>query len=133
LSSYFMGMKLSTFLNRQDRLIRQVRGGDLLIGALSSTVAALCISLVAAGRRWEVFVPLVFSLVLLGTAARFGARAGMAATLAAGVVFAVFLFSPRGSLRVGVEAERANLFWMMLLGIAFSFFFAPPDSGLHRS
>jgi K+-sensing histidine kinase KdpD len=129
----FMDTKLSAFLSRPDRMIRQLRRSDLLIGTLTSTVAALVISLVAAGRRWEVFVPLMFSLVLLGTAARFGARAGMAATLAATLVFAVFLFSPRGSLRVGIEAERANLVWMMLMGTAFSFFFAPPNSGLRRS
>src|SRR5437899_1189155 len=128
-----MGMKLPALIARQDWDLRRLRCGDLLIGALTSTVAALGISLIAAGRRWEVFVPLIFSLVLLGTAARFGARAGMAATLAASLVFAVFLFSPRGSLRVGIEAERANLVWMMLMGIAVWFFFAPRNSGLRRS
>jgi K+-sensing histidine kinase KdpD len=98
---------------------------DFLIGGLVCAIAALAASLVAAGHSWEVSVPLFFSVVLLLTALRFGARAGILGTLAASLIFAVFLFRPLGSLHVANETARANLVWMLLMGIVFSFLFAP--------
>jgi K+-sensing histidine kinase KdpD len=105
---------------------------DFLIGGLVCAAAALGACFLAAGHPWEVFVPLVFSAVLLLTAMRFGARAGIAGTLLAAVIFAVFLFKPLGKLQVASETARANLVWMLLMGIVFSFLFAPPPSGVRR-
>jgi hypothetical protein len=95
-------------------------------GGLICALAALGASLLAAGHPWNVWVPLAFSAVLLLTARGFGARAGIFGTLAAAFVFAEFLFSPMGSLRVASAAARSNLGWMLLIGIAFSLLFAPP-------
>jgi len=47
-------------------------------------------------------------------------------------VFAAFLFAPTGSVSVANESARANLGWMLLIGIGFSFLFAPPGSGFRR-
>jgi hypothetical protein len=33
---------------------------------------------------------------------------------------------------VADESARGNLGWMMLIGIGFSFLFAPPSSGIRR-
>jgi K+-sensing histidine kinase KdpD len=105
---------------------------DSLLGGVVCAMAALLVSALAAGHSWQVWVPLGFSLVLLLTAWFFGLRAGILGTLLAAAVFAMFLFGPAGSLRVASEAARANLGWMLLIGIAFSLLFAPATSGFRR-
>jgi hypothetical protein len=89
-------------------------------------------SLIAGGYRWQTFVPLVFTLVPLLIALVFGTRAGIIGTLLAATVFAAFLFQPLGRLRVTDAVARANLGWMLLIGVSFSFLFAPPTSGFRR-
>jgi K+-sensing histidine kinase KdpD len=111
------------------RVLRQV---DFLVGAVICMIAALAVSVIAAGHAWQVFVPLFFIAVLALIALLFGARAGILGTLAAALIFAVFLFSPLGKLQVASGSARSNLGWMLLIGIAFSFLFAPPTSGLRR-
>jgi K+-sensing histidine kinase KdpD len=106
---------------------------DSLIGGAVCVTAALAASALAADHSWRVWVPLAFSAVPLLIAWFFGARAGILGTLLAAGVFAFFLFSPVRSIRVADQAARANLGWMMLIGIAFSLLFAPATSGFHRS
>jgi hypothetical protein len=61
----------------------------------------------------------------------FGVRAGLLGTVLAALVFADYLFSPVG-IQVANESARANLGWMLLIGIGFSFLFAPPTSTCRR-
>lgn len=112
------------------RRLRQML--DSLIGALLCAIAAVGISVVALGHSWEAWVPLFFVAILLGISAKFGARAGILGTILAAIVFAGLLFRPFGSIHVRDEAARANLAWMLLLGISFSFLFAPPASSFRR-
>ncbi|HKF21592.1 MAG TPA: DUF4118 domain-containing protein [Candidatus Angelobacter sp.] len=126
-------MKLSDIVeNTESTRLRKLRRLDVMIGGLFCAVAALGSCFLAAGHPWQASVPLVFSAVVLLTAMRFGARAGIAGTLLAAVIFAIFLFKPLGSFRVASETARTNLIWMLLMGIAFSFLFAPPTSGVRR-
>jgi K+-sensing histidine kinase KdpD len=106
---------------------------DAAIGGLVCGIAAVGFSAAAGGHEWKNIVPLVFTAVLLANAALFGSRAGILGTLLAGLIFASFLFAPTGNIQVANEAARANLGWMMLIGIGFSFLFAPPSSGSRRS
>ncbi len=115
---------------RRKRRLHQVL--DSLVGALLSAVAAFVASKVAVGHKWEVFVPLVFVVVLLAISAVFGARAGVLGTIMAALIFATLLFPPTGKLQVGSDTARANLAWMLLLGISFSFLFAPSHSSFRR-
>lgn len=112
--------------SEQFRLLGRV---DSTVGVLVSGVAAGGACAIAAGHSWQTVVPLVFSVVLLVIALVFGVRAGVIGTVLAAMVFAAFLFSPLGSIRVSNVAARANLGWMLLIGMAFSFLFAPPRSG----
>jgi hypothetical protein len=48
------------------------------------------------------------------------------------MIFASLLFNPMGNIQVADEAARGNLGWMTLIGIGFSFLFAPPTSGIRR-
>jgi K+-sensing histidine kinase KdpD len=116
---------------RSSARIPILRRIDSLLGAVVCAMVALLVSALAAGHSWQVWVPLGFSAVLLLTAWFFGLRAGILGTLLAAAVFAIFLFAPEG-LRVGSATARANLGWMLLIGIAFSLLFAPATSGFRR-
>jgi K+-sensing histidine kinase KdpD len=105
---------------------------DAAIGALVCSVAALGTIAAAEGHPWKNMVPLVFAAILVVIAALFGAKAGILSTVLAALFFATFLFGPTGSLAIANESARSNLGWMLLIGIGFSFLFAPPNSGFRR-
>src|SRR5690349_414785 len=105
---------------------------DAAIGGLLCALAAVGFSAAADGHAWKNIAPLIFTAVLLLTAAVFGARAGILGTVLAAMIFAGFLFGPVGSIHVANEPARANLGWMLLIGIGFSFLFAPPSSTIRR-
>ena len=105
---------------------------DAVIGGIICSLAAIGAIAASEGHSWKNMVPLVFTVVLLIIAAFFGAKAGILGTVLAALVFALFLFSPTGNVSVANESARSNLGWMLLIGIGFSFLFAPPSSGLHR-
>ena len=112
--------------------LRTMQIVDAAIGGLLCSIAAIVTSAIATGHPWKSFVPLIFSVVLLLNARLFGARAGLLGTVLAALVFAGFLFSPVGSIQVANDSARANLGWMLLIGIGFSFLFAPPTSRCRR-
>ncbi len=107
-------------------------GSGTLAGGILCFVAAIVTAIFATGHPWQVCVPLVFTVVLLVVALLFGARAGVIGTLLAALVFATHLFNPMGSFRIASNAARSNLGWMLMIGIAFSFLFAPQKSSLKR-
>lgn len=117
---------------RRRQTLRLLGRADSLVGGMISGTAAIAASMVAGGYPWRSLVPLLFSVVLLIIALVFGARAGIIGTLLAAGIFAAFLFQPLGRLRVLDEGARTNLGWMLLIGIGFSFLFAPPTSRLRR-
>ena len=104
---------------------------DAVIGGVICSLAAMGTIAAAEGHSWKNLVPLIFTVVLLATAAFFGARAGILGTVLAALFFATFLFTPTG-IGVANDTARSNLGWMLLIGIGFSFLFAPPSSGLRR-
>lgn len=102
------------------------------MGALVSGLGAIAVSIVTGGYQWRALVPLAFTIVLLLIAVLFGSRAGILGTVLAATIFAAFLFQPLGKLSIMDNSARSNLAWMLLIGVSFSFLFAPPTSGLHR-
>ncbi len=104
---------------------------DSLVGASICGLIAALASAMARGHKWQIFVPLLFLSVLLLISSIFGVRAGILGTLLATVIFAGFLFHREG-IQVADEAARANLAWMLLLGVCFSFFFAPTNSSFRH-
>jgi K+-sensing histidine kinase KdpD len=117
--------------DKKIRALARVHVASLAGGALSS-VAAGGASLLAARHAWQIWVPLAFCVVLLVVAMALGTRAGVLGTLLAALVFAVFLFRPLGSVRVDEAVARANLGWMLVIGLTFSFLFARPAAGVRR-
>jgi K+-sensing histidine kinase KdpD len=139
LSSYFQGkngMQVTHLVNKH--AMKTAAGKlwtiplmDAAIGGLVCALAALALSVAANGHSWRNLAPLIFTVVLLIIAGLFGSRAGVIGTVAAALIFASFLFSPMGNIHVTDESARGNLGWMMLIGIGFSFLFAP-TSGIRR-
>ncbi len=130
-------MQLTHFMNRtgMKNTAGKLRSAPLIdaaVGAIVCGLAAVGTSAVAAGRSWQNLVPLVFIVVLLVIAGTFGSRAGILGTVLAALIFASFLFAPTRSMSIANESARSNLGWMLLIGIAFSFLFAPPTSGFRR-
>jgi integral membrane sensor domain MASE1 len=72
------------------------------------------------------FVPLAFILVAVVAAARWGSLGALLGLVASAMLFALFLFSPIGSLHVNADVARRNLGWMLLLGLPSAYFFAKP-------
>lgn len=105
---------------------------DAALGGIVCSLAALGAIAAAEGHTWKNMVPLLFTVVLLVIAAFFGSKAGIFSTLLATLFFATLLFTPTGSIGVVNDSARSNLGWMLLIGIGFSFLFAPPSSGFRR-
>jgi Domain of unknown function (DUF4118) len=105
---------------------------DAAIGGVVCSLAALGTIAAAEGHTWKNMVPLIFTAILVVIAALFGVKAGILSTVLAALFFATFLFGPTGSISVANESARSNLGWMLLIGIGFSFLFAPTSSGFRR-
>jgi K+-sensing histidine kinase KdpD len=116
---------------RMERL-RRLRFVDSLIGALLCALAAVGASAVAIGHSWTVSVPLVFIAILLLISSIFGTRAGILGTVLAALIFSAFLYSPLGSFHVDNQTAKGNLAWMLLIGVSFSFLFAPSSGWFRR-
>ena len=89
-------------------------------GAGCCAVAAAGLSPVISQTHFTSFTPLIFLSVIFLVAARFGNFAGMIGTLAAALIFEIFLFEPRFSLLVDDPGARSHLIWMVVLGLIVS-------------
>jgi hypothetical protein len=99
------------------------------IGGLLCGLAAACVGAIASGHPWAANVPLLFCPLLIVAAEVFGSRAGTLGTVLSALVFGSLLFQGNSNAN---GAYRANLAWMLLIGISFSFLFAPPSVKFRR-
>jgi K+-sensing histidine kinase KdpD len=102
-----------------------------LIGVALSAVAALLVSLFFARVSRTAALPLLFAFVQIAIAARFGVKVSVVGSVTAAAIFATFLYSPTGSLMVESATARANLAWMVLASIAFSYLFLPDEKSVN--
>lgn len=102
------------------------------MGVLFSAAAALGASLLFAAQPWRVFVPLAFVVVLVVLASRYGMAVAVLGSVLTAIIFAHFLFSPVGSLRVESSAARTNLAWMVLASVAVSYLLFPSHNIRNR-
>ncbi len=108
-----------TFSRRNLRVLLSSVVGLLFCSGLAALGTALFSS-----KSWRSFIPLAFILVIILAAVLFGRAAGIFGSLAAALIFAIFLFKPIGSWTVAENAARVNIGWMLLAGIALSYFAA---------
>jgi K+-sensing histidine kinase KdpD len=99
------------------------------MGVILCTAAAECFSFLFHESSFKGYLPLLFIVIILLIAIRFGTWAGVVGTLLSSVVFALFLFAPQSSVIVSDLTARSNLIWMVVVGLVLSYFFAatPPS------
>jgi len=119
---------ITTIKNRVYRL-PVPQSATTAVGGLLCALAAVCIGAIAAGHTWAANVPLLFCPLLIVVAEVFGSRAGTLGTVLAALVFGSLLFQGSGA----EYSARANIAWMLLIGISFSFLFAPPSANFRRA
>jgi len=90
------------------------------LGTAVCAVAAGLLTWAFKGTPFERFLPVSFLLIIVFSALRFENLAGLLGTVAAGLIFAAFLFPPTLSLKVNDGAQRSSLIWMIVGGIAMS-------------
>jgi len=64
--------------------------------------------MLTAGSSARAFVPLVFALVLIALASRYGAGVSLAGSVVAALIFAYFAYAPLGSVRVESSSARSK-------------------------
>jgi hypothetical protein len=90
------------------------------LGAASCTAAAGCLIPIFAENTYRAVVPLLFLLIIVYVALRFGHLAGIIGTICAALMFEIFLFEPRLSLAIQNPSARNHLISMVILGICAS-------------
>ncbi|HET6842393.1 MAG TPA: hypothetical protein VFK06_12035 [Candidatus Angelobacter sp.] len=118
-------MKFGEKIHLGNLMMAEMSG--IFAGAFLGAIAAVLAGAVSSGRSWQAAAPLAFIFVLIAIAEIFGSSAGVAGTLLSALVLALLL-RPEATV-----AARANIAWMVLIGILFSFFFAPRTAVFHRS
>jgi len=90
------------------------------IGALCCTALAIgSVVLFEEAELDEALLPLLFLLVIIPIAIRFGNIAGILGTAASGLIFASFL-KPKWSLAIADPAAKHHLIWMLIAGTILS-------------
>jgi K+-sensing histidine kinase KdpD len=95
---------------------------NALIGGLVCAIFAVLFVLVTRGSSLRPYVPLMFIIVIIFAALRFGMLASAFGTFLATLLFSYFLFTPVGSFHVQKGQARTNLIWMLLIGVPVGYF-----------
>lgn len=96
-----------------------------ILGLLLCASLAVGASYLFSDRPWSIFLPILFVVVIVGVAARYGVTVGILGSIVSAVIFAHLLFSPLHSLYVENDTARASLAWMVLGGIAIPYLVLP--------
>jgi K+-sensing histidine kinase KdpD len=90
------------------------------VGALVCAISALLLIVISESTRLnEAILPLLFVIVVVPVAVRFGNLAGACGTVLATLIFASF-FRPRWSLAISDPTATKHLIEMLVLGIVLS-------------
>jgi K+-sensing histidine kinase KdpD len=98
-----------------------------LLGTTIIVAIAALLILTARGTHRSVLVPVVFLGVIIVCARYFGIVAGILGSVITTILFAVFLFSPYGRLRVADSQALWNLGLLLFDGIALSYANSAPE------
>jgi K+-sensing histidine kinase KdpD len=105
-----------------DRYPRSVFLIDTAIGAAFCGIIAAVLSLVMRNAGDKSLLPLIFIVVLVAAALRYGMLAAILGAVLATTIFAYLLFVPVGSFKVQKGKARTNLTWMVMIGIPAAYF-----------
>lgn len=105
---------------------------EIVSGSLLCAAAAGALCILLKDSTIERQTPILFLIVILAVAGRFGTSADILGTLFAAVVFAEFLFDPLHSLAIGNPVEKSNTSWMILGGLALSCLFGRSPTPMNQ-
>lgn len=110
------------------RAIKPLLGRSLRTteGVIISAIAAVVASAVSTRTPLKLFLPLVFALLLIVLAARFGAIVSVFGSLTAAAIFARMIYAPIGAFSVRDATARGDLAWMVLISVVGSYLLFPP-------
>jgi K+-sensing histidine kinase KdpD len=94
-------------------------------GLLLCSVLAFISAYFFSNHRARVFLPLLFVLVIVALASRYGVMVGTLGSIISALIFAHILFAPLNSFHVDDVTARASLAWMILGGIAIPYLVLP--------
>lgn len=97
-----------------------------VVGTALCGILAIAISLLGQSKPGKSALPIWFLAAVMVIVFRFGSMAGVLGTILSGIIFAVCLFDPLGSLAVHDAVQKNNLMWMVLAGLMLSIFGRPP-------
>jgi K+-sensing histidine kinase KdpD len=95
---------------------------DTAIGVALCGIVAAVLSLVMGDVAGKPLLPLIFIVVIVAAALRYGLLSAILGAVLATVIFAYFLFVPVGSFKVQKGQARTNLSWMFMVGIPAAYF-----------
>jgi K+-sensing histidine kinase KdpD len=95
------------------------------LGIVSSVVCAVVIAAVCARFHWKLGAPVIFAIVLVLLASRFGAPISVPGSIFGAMIFAWFVFPPLHTLRIENPSDRDDLAWMILVSVALSYLLYP--------
>ena len=91
-----------------------------IAGSCLCCAAALVATILFAESSAKPYLPLLFLIIIACIAVWFGNGAGIVGTIAAGGIFATFLYQPKLSPLIADAAARNHVIWMVLVGIVIS-------------
>lgn len=95
---------------------------DTAIGVALCGITAAVLSMVMGNVPGKPMLPLIFIVVIVVAAMRYGLLSAVLGAVLATVIFAYFLFVPVGSFKVQKGQARTNLAWMFMVGIPAAYF-----------
>jgi Kef-type K+ transport system membrane component KefB len=102
-------------------------GLNPMLGLVGCTALAVCLALFLRETSFRSFIPYGFLAVIVAAAKLWGRLAGVLGTAAAALAFSFFLYNPVGSWIVNDDVARANLGWMVLIGMLLSHLLGKPN------
>jgi K+-sensing histidine kinase KdpD len=106
---------------------------DTAIGIAMCGIAAAALSLLMENVAAKPLLPLLFIIVLVAAALRYGVLSAVLGAVLATAIFAYFLFVPVGSFTVKKGEARNNLAWMLMVGIPAAYFAWSTKVDAHRT
>jgi integral membrane sensor domain MASE1 len=83
-------------------------------------------------RGGAIAVPITFLAIVFLVSVRCGVLSGILGSLAAALIFAMFLYPPLGSPQIESKAQRSNLGWLILGGFTISYLLGSSPGGRER-
>lgn len=102
------------------------------LGIVVCAWSAALLSLVFHGRQGKLLAPILLLVVVAMVAIRCGVVAGVVGSITAALIFAVYLYQPLGTPLISNNDARANLSWLVLGGLAFSYLLGQSSGGRER-